>query len=420
MLKSTSRLFSNRNFLALFSSQTLSAIGISIYSFALLCDMKVLTNNPFLMSLVGFAWMVPVILLGPIAGVIADRSSKRRVMMYSDVFRLLLTMLVTVLSLMHDLSPWEIIVVTFFSNAVATLFNPAASALLPHMVTSEQLPSANGLSQAMMPLSQILGPAISAGLIAWQGVTVSFAINALTYLISATTLLLIRVNEPKKEKKPFNFKHVKEELIEGWQAIHGISLLMILIPVGAFINFLFAPFDIYLVQFVTVILHKNQVLLGELNAVFAVGMLLGSIISGPVSKLVRIGFVMIGSMLLIGVMLPFMAMIHLISLDFTFMLLMGMGIGLTNTSLFSLIQQVIAKGVMGRVFAFLGTLFSAISPIGMLIGGAMANVVPVTWLILVDGILTVLLSLIAFLYPVVRQFDVHKYVAGLSAASNDL
>ncbi len=398
-------IFANRNFLALFTSQTLSAIGASVYSFALLWDMKVLTNNAFLMSLVGFAWMVPVILFGPIAGVIADRSSKRRVMMYSDAIRLLLTLAVTLLSLLRVLYPWEIVTVTFLSNAVATLFNPAASSLLPHMVEKDQLPTANGLSQAMMPLSQILGPAISAALIAWQGVTVSFAINALTYLISAVTLFMIRVSEPEKEKKPFTFQHIKAELGEGWHAIRGIQLLLILIPVGAIINFLFAPFDVYLVQFVTVILHKNQVLLGEMNAIFAVGMLIGSVISGPLSKFVRIGYIMTISMLVTSLMLPIMSQIHLIPVDFITMLLMGIGIGLTNTALFSLIQQVIAKEVMGRVFAFLGTLFSAISPIGMLIGGALANVVSVGWLLSIDGVITFLLAFIALLFPVVRRFE---------------
>ncbi len=404
-MKPPSGLFSNRNFLALFSSQTLSAIGASVYSFALLWDMKVLTNNAFLMSLVGFAWMVPVILFGPIAGVIADRSSKRRVMMYSDATRLLLTVIVTVLSLLKILEPWEIVAVTFLSNAVATLFNPAASALLPHMVEKDQLPTANGLSQAMMPLSQILGPAISAALIAWQGVTVSFSINALTYLISALTLFFIHVSEPAKEKKPFTFTHIKAELGEGWHAIRGIHLLLILIPLGAIINFLFAPFDVYLVQFVTVILHKNQVLLGEINAIFAVGMLIGSVISGPLSKYLRIGYMMIGSMLVTSLMLPIMSQIHMIPVDFITMFLMGVGIGLTNTSLFSLIQQVIAKEVMGRVFAFLGTLFSAISPIGMLIGGALANMVSVDWLLSVDGVITFLLAFIALFFPVVRRFE---------------
>ncbi len=404
-MKPPSGLFSNRNFLALFSSQTLSAIGASVYSFALLWDMKVITNNAFLMSLVGFAWMVPVILFGPIAGVIADRSSKRRVMMYSDATRLLLTVIVTVLSLLKILEPWEIVAVTFLSNAVATLFNPAASALLPHMVEKDQLPTANGLSQAMMPLSQILGPAISAALIAWQGVTVSFSINALTYLISALTLFFIHVSEPAKEKKPFTFTHIKAELGEGWHAIRGIHLLLILIPLGAIINFLFAPFDVYLVQFVTVILHKNQVLLGEINAIFAVGMLIGSVISGPLSKYLRIGYMMIGSMLVTSLMLPIMSQIHMIPVDFITMFLMGVGIGLTNTSLFSLIQQVIAKEVMGRVFAFLGTLFSAISPIGMLIGGALANMVSVDWLLSVDGVITFLLAFIALFFPVVRRFE---------------
>nr|NNM89763.1 MFS transporter [Bacilli bacterium] len=199
----SSSLFRNRNYLLLFIGQALSLIGSNVYSFALLWDMKIMTQNPFLMSLVGIGWMLPQIVLGPIAGVIVDRFAKRGIMYLSDMIRFVITFLVTFLAFTHLLTPLEMIVVAFLSNIVATVFNPAAGAITPRIVQEDQLATANGLEQAMTPIAMILGPALSAGLISLVGVSASFGFNAITFLISFITIFLLRVNEPPKERKPF-------------------------------------------------------------------------------------------------------------------------------------------------------------------------------------------------------------------------
>jgi len=187
-------LFRNRNYMTMFSGQMLSSIGSNVYSFALLWDMKVLTNNTFLMALVGIGWMVPQVVFGPFAGVLVDRFNKRWTMFWSDGIRLVITAIVTALAFAHALNA-EIILSAFMLNMAATLFGPAAGALTPLMVDAEQLAAANGLEQSSGPLANILGPAISAGLIAWQGVPMAFAINAATFLVPVWSRLARRVED---------------------------------------------------------------------------------------------------------------------------------------------------------------------------------------------------------------------------------
>ena len=362
-----------------------------------------MTQNPFLMSLVGIGWMLPQIVLGPIAGVIVDRFAKRGIMYLSDMIRFVITFLVTFLAFTHLLTPLEMIVVAFASNIVATVFNPAAGAITPRIVQEDQLATANGLEQAMTPIAMILGPALSAGLISLVGVSASFGFNAITFLISFITIFLLRVNEPPKERKPFTASHLFAEMKEGIVEVRKIRILMVLFPIAFLLNFLFAPFDLYFIQLVTNVLHGNQVLVGELNAIFAVGMLLGALITGFVGKWMRGGqvvglglFVSTSLILLVG-LFPYTPFVMVA------MVIAGIGMSLTNVTISTILQKVVPKDVMGRVFSLLGTVFGAAMPLGMLIGGVVAARFPILPVIIGIGVFGVILSVITLVLPSMRH-----------------
>ena len=362
-----------------------------------------MTQNPFLMSLVGIGWMLPQIVLGPIAGVIVDRFAKRGIMYLSDMIRFVITFLVTFLAFTHLLTPLEMIVVAFASNIVATVFNPAAGAITPRIVQEDQLATANGLEQAMTPIAMILGPALSAGLISLVGVSASFGFNAITFLISFITIFFLRVNEPPKERKPFTATHLFAEMKEGIVEVRKIRLLMVLFPIAFLLNFLFAPFDLYFIQLVTNVLHGNQVLVGELNAIFAFGMLLGALVTGFVGKWMRggqvVGFGLFVStlfILLVG-LFPYTPFVMVA------MVIAGIGMSLTNVTISTILQKVVPKDVMGRVFSLLGTVFGAAMPLGMLIGGVVAARFPILPVIIGIGVFGVILSVITLVLPSMRH-----------------
>lgn len=399
----TGRLFSNRNFVLLFSGQSLSSIGTNVYSFALLWDMKVLTQNAFLMSLVGLGWALPQVLFGPVAGVVVDRFSKRWIMLLSDAVRFLLVVIVTFLSYVHSLNAWEMIMMAFLSNTVATVFNPAAGTLTPLIVTEDQLPNANGLQQAAGPASMILGPAISAGLIAYAGVTAAFLLNALTFFISVASLLFMTLQEPAIHKKPITTHHIFAEMKEGVMAIKGIKLLVVLFPVAFLLNFMFAPTDLYIIQYVTEILHGNQVLVGEMNAVFAVGMLLGAVLVGFIGRFLRAGFLVGGGILTSTLMIAMMVLYPQQMFDLICMFVGGFGMSVVNVTIMTLLQQVVEKPVMGRVFALLNTMFGAAMPLGMLIGGIAASLFNVRIILGITGLIGVLLAMLTLSFRTIRE-----------------
>ncbi len=301
-----------------------------------------MTQNAFLMSLVGLGWALPQVLFGPIAGVVVDRFSKRWIMLLSDVVRFLLVVMVTFLSYVHSLNAWEMIMMAFLSNTFATVFNPAAGTLTPIIVTEDQLPNANGLQQAAGPASMILGPAISAGLIAYAGVTAAFLLNALTFIISVASLFFMTLQEPSIHKKPITTHHVFAEMKEGYMAIKGIKLLVVLFPVAFLLNFMFAPTDLYIIQYVTEILHGNQVLVG-------------AVLVGFIGRFLRAGFMVGGGILTSTLMIAMMVLYPQRMFD-----LICMFVGGIVASLFNVRLILAITGLIGVLLAILVLSFRTI------------------------------------------------------------
>jgi len=143
-------------------------------------------------------------------------------MFWSDVIRLGITLGATLLAMAGHFAPWEIILSALLLNTVGTVFGPAAGAFTPLIVEADQLASANGLEQASGPLSNIFGPALSAGLIAWHGVGAAYAVDALSFSISVATLFLIRAPEPLRAHEKLNVRVFFSEMGDGLRTVRDL------------------------------------------------------------------------------------------------------------------------------------------------------------------------------------------------------
>jgi MFS family permease len=132
--------------------------------------------------------VVPVLLFGPIAGVVADRYSRRRVMIAADLAR---AALVSVLVLSHT-SAATAFAVAFGLSTVSLLFNPAASSLVPEVVETDELVTANSALWTTAVASQIALAPLAGAVIAWFGIGTAFAVNAASYIVSAGFLARLR------------------------------------------------------------------------------------------------------------------------------------------------------------------------------------------------------------------------------------
>ncbi len=177
------------SYLPLWLAQLVSTFGDTLHYIALVILVYQLTGQGVAVAVLVVAEIIPVLLLGPVAGVIIDRFSRKGILIGADLIRAAL-----VLSLLWPQGVWHAYLVAAGLAAGNTFFNPTVQAVIPVLTTDEQRLAANSVAWSTGRLVQILAATLAGGLIALIGTDVAFVLNAATFVISA--LLLVRLHIP--------------------------------------------------------------------------------------------------------------------------------------------------------------------------------------------------------------------------------
>jgi predicted MFS family arabinose efflux permease len=181
----------NRNFQRLYIASVASAAGASIAIVSISWIVYTTTGSALAVTYVGLAGIGPGIALGLVAGALADRYNRRRMMVLSDVSRAVLIAALAGFLFLVGFDLLVILGVVVIINAFTAVFLPASGAILPRLVARAELEPANGLLQGSTQAAQMLGSAAGGAAIAFAGVVPGLAFNAVTYAISATFVLQI-------------------------------------------------------------------------------------------------------------------------------------------------------------------------------------------------------------------------------------
>src|SRR5579884_2068152 len=182
------RSLSHRSFALLWSGQTISRLGDSLYSIALAWWVLQQTGSAAAMGLVLIAANIPQLLLSLVGGVAADRFPRVAVMLAADLLRGLVVALVALGAQFHLLALWQLVGMSGIFGLVSAFFYPAYSAIIPELLPSEALPSANSMRHLSLRFAGIVGPALAGAVVAAGGTTVAFALDAVSFLVSALCL----------------------------------------------------------------------------------------------------------------------------------------------------------------------------------------------------------------------------------------
>jgi len=186
------RLFRNRSFVALWLGQTISFIGDYFYWLAIPIMVEKLTGSALQVGLSMMASALPVLLLGPVAGVFVDRWDRKRTMIVADLLRALLVL--ACLAVRTADQVWIYYVVAFAMSCISRFFYPARGAALPLIVTeADDLLAANGLMQIVETVGLLAGPALAGFTIGIWGSGAAFVVDSASFLVSAGAILLMTV-----------------------------------------------------------------------------------------------------------------------------------------------------------------------------------------------------------------------------------
>ncbi len=188
---------SNRNFRSLWIAQIVSEMGDWFYSVAIFSFLLELTGSA---QMVAFAFMMQVLpqcFLAPTAGVINDRISRKRVMIFADWMRAGIVLSMILVRSRETL--WLVYVLLFLETGCWSLFEPGSRAVIPNIVKEDETPIANAIASSTWSVNFALGAGLGGLVAVWLGREAVFVINSLSFVASATLISRMRFNEPHAE-----------------------------------------------------------------------------------------------------------------------------------------------------------------------------------------------------------------------------
>jgi|tagenome__1003787_1003787.scaffolds.fasta_scaffold20976474_5 MFS family permease len=183
----------HRDFRRLWIGMTASLLGDGVFVVAMAWQVYELSNAPAALSMVGIAMTIPTIVLLLFGGVVSDRVERRRVLIGSDVLRGAAVAVMALLSLTGSLELWHMMVLVAVYGAGTAFFGPAFDAIVPDLLPENELAQANALDQFVRPVAfRLVGPMMGGWMIAGFGVGTAFALDGITFAVSAAAALSMR------------------------------------------------------------------------------------------------------------------------------------------------------------------------------------------------------------------------------------
>ncbi|WAH37784.1 MFS transporter [Alicyclobacillus dauci] len=393
----------NRNLITLLSGQFISTFGNNLLSIALPWFVYTMTHSKADLAYVGIAQSLPA-LLGMVAGVFVDRWSKRQTMIVSDVIRMAICLVLGAWSLLHP-SLIPIVLLVFILQCVGAFFNPAAGALLPLIVPKENVPAAMGYEQSGTATAQLVGTLSGGVLLTLLSAPLLFFSDGISFLLSAISLLFIRIKEKYVQRtihsEPPSFRR---EFLSGL-AMFRKSRFLILSLVGVLIaNFAFAPLDLALTAWVKGNLGGSASALGMINAAFFLGMIIGGVLLGRISKIISLRMLFLWSLAIAGALVICIGLLPNVLWDALITLCIGFVVGTLNGGFGAVATGCIPEELRARAWGTIGSLSALTVPIGMVVGGIWMTHLALANVFLVVGCLSIVASL-PFLLPVKQDLQ---------------
>jgi MFS family permease len=420
------RALRHRDLRLFYAGQGLSLVGAWMQHVAVGWLAYRLTGSPFVLGLIGFCSQFPTFLLAPVAGALADHWSRYRMVATAQVLAMLQAAVLASLVLSGAVRVWHLLVLTVLLGLVSGLDVPARQALLVRLVRgSDDLPNAIALNSAMFNAARLVGPAVAGLLIGLGGEGPIFLLNALSYV---PVLLALRALDAARDSPaPFPAASVLRAVREGFRYAFDSKPVRAVLSLLALISLVGMPYVVLLPVFARDILGGDARTLGVLNSAAGLGALLGTAYLASRSTVRGLGRVMAIATAICGAGLLAFSFSRHVWLSAAMLLLVGFGMVVATASINTVLQTVVDETMRGRVMSLFTMAFVGMSPLGSLLGGALAlrTSAPVT--IAVGGVVTMLVAAwfatrLSSLREVIRPIYVQRGIipevaAGLQSAS---
>lgn len=384
----------NKTFLIVYTGQAISQLTSSILQMAIVWYLITETNSSNIVALSGIVGFLPQGVLGLFIGVFIDRFDRKKIMIISDLLIAAASLSLSVSGFFGGISI-PLIMIVLFIRSVGTAFHvPSLQAITPLIVSKDELPKYSGYSQTLQSISLLLSPVLASFFFSIWSLQAIVMLDVLGAIIGVFTLCIVTIPKIK-----IDFENTKIdialEMKEGIATLKKNRLFNFML-LGATFSIVYIPIFVLYPMMTLSYFGKNQWYAGAIEVVFAIGMLIGSLVlsatGGGKRKIVTIAFFCF----IIGISLSISGILGKnMFLGFALCsILLGFATPFYQGLQIVVFQQKIQEKYLGRVMSLSGSLMAIGTPIGIGLSGIISDKIGVENFFLYSGILIIFISIL--------------------------
>lgn len=399
IMASTKRLVNNnfhaithKNYRYFWFGQCVSLIGTWTQSIGQSWLVLSLTGSPFLLGIVGTMQFLPITFFSLFAGVLTDKFSKKKILVFTQTISMLLAFILSALVFTHAVKYGYIIGLALCLGFCNTLDMPTRQAFIIEIVGKEDLMNAITLNSATFNLARIVGPAIGAMLMAYLGAGWCFLLNGFSFM--AVIYGLFQIEAKNYVRKKNSEESILKEIKDGLKYIKNnvvlLETLMLISIMGVFVF----NYNVLIPVFTKNVLHMAEKTYGMLMSALGVGSLIGALLMSFKSKVGPSKKLMLGSSIVIGIMLILTGSSNLYYFTALSLAITGIFNMFFSTTANTMLQINSKDEYRGRVMSVYTLVFAGSAPLGNLFSGFVAEKCGAGAVFIISGVLTVVLILL--------------------------
>ena len=395
---STFNSFKNRNFRLFFAGQSLSLIGTWMQKTAVSWVVYSITQSKFMLGVSVFATLFPTAVFSIFGGITADRHSRYKVLLTTQVLSLIQAILLTIaIIFFQEYAVTLIITLSVVLGIINSFDVPSRQSLVREMIADPlDLPNALALNSSMVNLSKLLGPALAGFVLERFGDQICFGLNALSFIPVIISLLLMKL--PKYEKKAHQNQSIIKALTEAFVYLRNNIAISSVIFFTGLMSFFVLPFSTLTPVFAKDIYNGSAATLGVLDGIIGFGAFLGAIYLASLQKGTNLNVILARNSLIFGIGLVLFSYTVSFHLALFFIAIAAFGMMAIRTLTNTIVQVNVPNEFRGRVISIYLMVLTSMMPLGSLMVGGIAHYIGVQLTVLLQGITAIIIAFLYFNY----------------------
>lgn len=381
------------DFRRLWLAQLISFFGDSLTTMGLLFLVQRAYGDTASVAGILIANALPFLVVGLVAGVWVDRLNAKVVMVWSDVIRAGLVLLVPVVGADRL---WLLYVLIFVHASVGTFFAPARTALVPRIVPTHGLAAANGLGEATRPIAMVAGTAVAGLLVGvFDGFVAVFVLDALTFVASAVLVLRLATSGEIGTAPAGNgVAAVLTELRAGFRTIGSSRILLGIVVGGSVSMFGLGATNAVMVPFVVGDLGLAETWFGVIEGAQTLGLVASGAAVASIAGRVGLPRMVVAGLGAIGVLVAGVSLVAGIVGMALLLFFLGLAVAPTLAAISTLLQTETPSGMLGRVSASLNAVVTAASVGSMAVAASLAVAIGIRGVFVASGVVAVVAAVL--------------------------